>query len=146
MEDNDLNTSDHLPQSVQLEFPCKPNDAPLSGKTRIDWSSIESSPALNIYQSEISALITPFLGLCHKNIACLNKELELIANNIKSLAEMTLSTIQPSKQRKKSHFFLKIPHSNTCVNIANLFGVSGAVPEDPNLAPYMRPKRIYVGR
>ena len=105
LEDNDLNTSDHLPQSVQLEFPCKPNDAPISGTTRIDWSNVVSSSALNTYQSEISALVTPFLGRCHESIDCLNEELELIANNIKTLAEMTLPTIQPSKKRKKSHFF-----------------------------------------
>ena len=36
LEDDDLNTSDHLPQSVQLEFLCKPNDSPVLGKIRID--------------------------------------------------------------------------------------------------------------
>ena len=141
------NTSDHLPQSVQLEFLCKPNGAPFSGKTRNDWSSVESSPALNIYQSEISALVTPFLGRCHENIVCLNEELELIANNIKSLAEMTLQTIQPSKQRKKLHFFKDSTLKHLCERSKSVWREwCGAMPEGPNLAPYMRPKRIYVER
>ena len=37
LENDNLNTSDHLPQSVQLEFSCKP---PILGN-RIDWSSVE---------------------------------------------------------------------------------------------------------
>ena len=93
LEDDDLNTSDHLPQSVQLEFPCKPNDFPVLGKIRMDWSKVESSCVLHTYQPEISARVTPFLGRCHYSIDCLNEELELMGNNIKSATEMTLPTI-----------------------------------------------------
>ena len=105
LEDDDLNTSDHLPQSVQLEFLCKPNDSPVLGKIRIDWYKVESSCVLHTYQSEISARITPFLGRCHDSIDCLNEEVELMANNLKSAAEMNLPTIQSSKKGKKSHLF-----------------------------------------
>lgn len=59
LDDNDLNTSDHLPQSVQLEFPCKPTEAPESGRIIINWSNIESSGALTPYQSEVNAIVTP---------------------------------------------------------------------------------------
>ena len=95
----------NLPQSVQLEFLCKPNDSPVLGKIRLDWSKVESSCVLHTYQFESSARVTPFLGSCHESIDCLNEEVELMANNIRSVAEMTLPTIQPSKEGKKSHFF-----------------------------------------
>ena len=94
LEDDDLNTSDRLPQLVQLEFLCKPNDSP-----------VLVSCVLHTYQSEISTHVTPFLGRCHESIDCLNEEVEMMVNNIKSVAEMTLPTIQPSKKGKKSHFF-----------------------------------------
>ena len=96
LEDDDLNTSDHLPQSVQLEFLCKPNDSTVLGKIMIDWSKVEFSCVLHTYHSEISAR--------HESIDCLNEEVELMANYIKSVAEMTLPTIQSSKKENKSHF------------------------------------------
>ena len=62
LEDDDLNTSNHLSQSVQLKFPCKPNDSPVLVKIRIDWPKVESSCVPHTYQSEISSRVTPFLG------------------------------------------------------------------------------------
>ena len=55
LDDDDLNTSDHLPQTVQLEFPCKPTDPLESCRIKINWSNIESTGALALYQSEICA-------------------------------------------------------------------------------------------
>ena len=115
LEDDDLNTSDHLLQLVQLEFPCQPNDSPVLGKIRIDWSKVESSCVLHTYHSEISTRVTPFLGCCHDSIDCLNEEVELLANNIKSAAEMTLPTIQLSKKGKKSHFCKDSTLKHLCI-------------------------------
>ncbi len=49
--------------------------------------------------------------------------MELTANNIKSVAEMTLLTIQPSKKGEKSHFFKDFTLKHlSFVNVASLPG------------------------
>ena len=65
MDIDNLNTSDHLPQSLVFI---------LESWSRIDWSRVRSSNALNAYQSGINAIVTPLLGGSYANIDNLNKE------------------------------------------------------------------------
>ena len=148
LEDDDLNTSDHLPQSVQLEFSCKPNNVPILGN-RIDWSSVESSCALDTYQSEINDLVTPFLGRCHESIDSLNDEMEMIANNIKLSAEMILPTIRSSKKGTKSKFFndSTLKHLPVCQHSKSAWK-EWCDAGRPQSGPLLQTKRdrIYAGR
>jgi len=88
-----------------VEFPCKPTEAPESGRIIINWSNVESSGALTPYQSEVNAIVTPFLGRIHADIESLNEEVETVANNIKTAAELTLPTVHSGRKGKKTHFF-----------------------------------------
>ena len=105
LDDDDLNTSDHLPQTVQLQFPCKPTDPLESCRIKINWSNIESTGALALYQSEICALLSPLLDRIHSSIGSLNEEVELVAGKIKSAAELTLPILQPRNKGKTNQFF-----------------------------------------
>ena len=87
LDDDDLNTSDHLPQSVRLEFPCKPTEAPESARIIINWSNIESSGALTPYKSEVNAVVTPYLGRIHADIESLNEEVEIVAKKTSKLLQ-----------------------------------------------------------
>ena len=144
LEDDDLNTSDHLPQSVQLEFSCKPNNVPILGN-RIDWSSVESSCTLDTYQSEINDLVTPFLGRCHESIDSLNDEMEMIANNIRLSAEMILPTIRSSKKGTKSKFFNYSTLKHLCQHSKSAWK-EWCDAGRPQSGPCSRPKGIYAGR
>ncbi len=94
LQDHDLNTSDHLPQFIALQFSHKSKEVADSANTRIDWSNIQSSEALSAFQSEVSAFVTPLLNNCYEDIDCLNKELELVSAHIIATASATLPAQQ----------------------------------------------------
>ena len=116
LQEDDLNTSDHLPQSVCFEFSCEASEIIDFASQKVDWSKAVSSSALSVSQSEVSNLVSPLLNGCWESIHHLNDEVEMVVNNIERIATETLPNVKPRMKRKNATYFKDSTLKSLCAH------------------------------
>ena len=98
-EMEDLNTSDHLPISVCLSYPAPILSVPGEFQwPRIDWRRAGSSGALENFQAELQAKLSPFLeGVCEDR-GQLDDQIKQVAGLLVDTARETLPEVQSRRR------------------------------------------------
>ena len=91
----DLNTSDHLPIVVDMNYSSRQLHSPdVPSKHKIDWIA-RSSGLINSFSHEIKKCITPLLKDCCTSVQQVNEEIQSVAKLLRDKAQDILPTVQP---------------------------------------------------
>lgn len=103
----DLNTSDHLPLSVNLSFgTCSDaqteEDSLLKQPSRINWEQARKSGAVYEFSTEVQYRLAPLLNGVYDNAEQLSREIEHVSGMITDAAEHLdlLPHMQPRRRTK----------------------------------------------
>ena len=99
-DDDDLNTSDHLPPSVTLSCHVATQFAQDPVCSQVNWLEAEKSGALHAFQAEVKDRLSPYIGRSHGSINQVEGEIKHVAWLIKDTAEKTLPLLKPKKPRR----------------------------------------------
>lgn len=78
-EEEDLNTSDHLPLSVSLSCHVPTQFTADSAWKRIDWTKAEASGALQTFQNEIASRLSPYIGQPRSDAEQIDNEIKHVS-------------------------------------------------------------------
>ena len=96
-EEDNLNTSDHLPISVTISCEVATQHPQDPNLIRINWSKAEKSGALRVYQDAVKERLSPFIGRSRGSITQVECEIKHVAWLIKNAAEKTLPHFKPRR-------------------------------------------------
>lgn len=127
LQEDVLNTSDHLPQTVILKCAGERNaDVETEMNNKIDWEKAEFTGLLVDYQSEIHALVSPLVNNIHGDMISVSEELDYVTNLLIRVADKLSPSIQHRRKKKQA-----FNDKTLSVLRVKLLGGSGMMLEGP---------------
>ena len=100
VEEDELNTSDHLPIHVLLQFSPLVQENRCESKSQVNWCKAKLDGPIGAYESEVSAFLSQ-LPVDHQygNVEELDADITRVAAQIQSIALRTLPRLKPPQKR-----------------------------------------------
>ena len=88
-----LNTSDHLPVKVKLDWCMEERDPPTPRGRQINWKKACQEGLTTEYAMRVDAIVRPLLGLQYSSVEDLSQEIDVVASKMEQAAFDTLPLV-----------------------------------------------------
>ena len=104
LDDNPLNTSDHLPILTKLAFQHQlPLKEPPKKSVRLDWDLAARDGSASMYAAQVEAIVNPLLEKDYFSIDEIEADLLIVSNAMVSISSSTIPPMKSSKRPQGKH-------------------------------------------
>ena len=96
-DQHDLNTSDHLPISVQVEVHPERGSHQPQTKPKVNWNKAKELNLIPAYAAAVNAIIPSFIGKSYDTVDEIDADICKVSKLLKEAAQKTLPELKPKK-------------------------------------------------
>lgn len=100
-DQHDLNTSDHLPISVQVEVHPERGSHQPQTKPKVNWNKAKELNLIPAYAAAVNAIIPSFIGKSYDTVDEIDADICKVSKLLKEAAQKTLPELKPKKPRRR---------------------------------------------
>ena len=100
-DQHDLNTSDHLPISVQVEVHPEYGSHQPQMKSKVNWNKAKELDLIPAYAAAVNAIIPSFIGKSYDTAEEIDVDICKVSGLLKEAAQKTLPELKPKKPRRR---------------------------------------------